>query len=76
MKAKVHNTFKNNDSDISLLSINRDNRTYYLVKNKSQITEFYYYRDALCEFYKEICYEQGSFDYISSVDEYVEIDSE
>lgn len=76
MKARVHNTFKNNDSDVSLLSINRDNRTYYLVKNKSQIAEFYYYRDALCEFYKQVCAETGGLIHIVNNDQYIEIDSE
>ena len=76
MKAKVHNTFKNNNSDVSLLSINRDNHTYYLVKNQNQITEFYYYRDALCEFYKQVCTETGGLIHIVNNDQYVEIDSE
>lgn len=76
MKAKVHNTFKNNNSDVSLLSIDRDHHTCYLVKNKSQITEFYYYRDALCEFYKQVCAETGSLIHVVNYDQYVEIDSE
>ena len=75
MKAKVHNTFKNNNSDVSLLSINKDNHTYYLVKNKSQITEFYYYRDALCEFYKQVCAKTGGLIHIVDNDQYIEIDS-
>ena len=76
MKAKVHNTFKNNNSDVSLLSIDRDHRTYYLVKNKNQITEFYYYRDALCEFYKQVYAETGGLIHIVNNDQYVDIDSE
>ena len=76
MKAKVHNTFKNDNSDVSLLSISRDNRTYYLVKNQNQITEFYYYKDALCEFYKQVCAEIGGLIHIVNYDQYIEIDSE
>ena len=76
MKAIRHLEFKKEDSLVLLLSTKRNDRTIYIVKNKTQVCEFLYYRDALCEFYKEICYEQGSFDYILSVDEYVEIDSE
>lgn len=76
MKAIRHLEFKKDDSHVLLLSTKRNDRTIYIVKNKTQVWEFLYYRDALCEFYKEICYEQGSFDYILSVDKYVEIDSE
>lgn len=69
-------SLKKNNSHVLLLSTKRNDRTIYIVKNKTQLWEFLYYRDALCEFYKEICHEQGSFDYILSVDEYIEIDSE
>jgi hypothetical protein len=76
MKARRHHEFKKDNSNVLLLSTKRNDKTIYIVKNKTQIWEFLYYRDALCEFYKEICHEQGSFDYILSVDEYIEIDSE